>query len=224
MRRSSGLSCRTPRSPPRAAAGIRSGSPSLPRSKTTTNSRNILLVSYYRRAVRGKHQDQTRAACQLPGVTGREQAMVLIGLTIIAVVLMALMVPGVSGIQWKLPVPMPATDNPDKARTGSPRRSSGNTVRLTHPNLVHARNASNQYGHLGSSSTATVKRELRGQDALAFWCSPPSDTSKPHERPFTGMLGRHPRSASGRSGCFFPFFSLSSHPSPNSAVSGLCRW
>jgi hypothetical protein len=27
-----------------------------------------------------------------------------------------------------------------------------------------------------------------------------SDTLKPHERPFTGMLGRHPRSASGRGG------------------------
>jgi hypothetical protein len=36
--------------------------------------------------------------------------MVLIGLIIIAVVLMALMVPG---IRWKLPVPMPA-----QARTG----------------------------------------------------------------------------------------------------------
>jgi hypothetical protein len=33
--------------------------------------------------------------------------MVLIGLIIIAVVLMALTVLGVPGIQWKLPTPMP---------------------------------------------------------------------------------------------------------------------
>ena len=31
-----------------------------------------------------------------------------------------------------------------------------------------------------------------------------SDTLNPHERPFTGMPDRHPRSASGRGGCF-PF-------------------
>jgi hypothetical protein len=31
--------------------------------------------------------------------------------------------------------------------------------------------------------------------------SPPSDTSNPHERPFTGRLGRHPRLTSGRGGC-----------------------
>ena len=46
--------------------------------------------------------------------------MVLIGLIIIAVVLMALTVPGVPGIRWKLPVPMPAA-----GRTGQrpiPRR------------------------------------------------------------------------------------------------------
>jgi hypothetical protein len=30
-----------------------------------------------------------------------------------------------------------------------------------------------------------------------------SDTLNPHERPFTGMLYRYPRSASGRSGCYF---------------------
>jgi hypothetical protein len=40
--------------------------------------------------------------------------MVLIGLIIIAVVLMALMVPG---IQWRLPVPMPAA-GPDRAAPG----------------------------------------------------------------------------------------------------------
>ena len=43
--------------------------------------------------------------------------MVLIGLIIIAVVLMALMALGVSGIQRKLPVPMPAA-GPDRAAPG----------------------------------------------------------------------------------------------------------
>ena len=33
-------------------------------------------------------------------------------------------------------------------------------------------------------------------------CSSPSDKLNPHERPFTGTLDRHPRSASGRGGCF----------------------
>jgi hypothetical protein len=42
--------------------------------------------------------------------------MVLIGLIIIAVVLMALMVPGVSSIRWKLPVPIPAA-GPDRECT-----------------------------------------------------------------------------------------------------------
>jgi hypothetical protein len=32
-----------------------------------------------------------------------------------------------------------------------------------------------------------------------------SDTLNPHERPFTGMLDRHPRQASGRDGCSFSF-------------------
>src|SRR5580704_15851134 len=39
-----------------------------------------------------------------------------------------------------------------------------------------------------------------------------SDTSNPHERPFTGMLGRHPRSASGRGGCSLSCFSLGGPP------------
>ena len=43
-------------------------------------------------------------AASYPGVTGRERAMVLIGLIIIAVEAMALLVLGVSGIRWKLPV------------------------------------------------------------------------------------------------------------------------
>jgi hypothetical protein len=43
--------------------------------------------------------------------------MVLIGLIIIAVVLMALLVPGVSGSRWKLPEPMPAA-GPDRAAPG----------------------------------------------------------------------------------------------------------
>jgi hypothetical protein len=41
--------------------------------------------------------------------------MVLIGLIIIAVVLMALMLPGMPGTRWKLPVPMPAA-GPDGQR------------------------------------------------------------------------------------------------------------
>jgi hypothetical protein len=36
----------------------------------------------------------------------------------------------------------------------------------------------------------------------------------PHERPFTGVLGRHPRSASGRGRCFISFFSLGGPPFP----------
>ena len=40
-----------------------------------------------------------------------------------------------------------------------------------------------------------------------------SDTLNPHERPFTGMLGRYPRSASGRGGCSFPL-PLGSPPFP----------
>ena len=40
----------------------------------------------------------------------------------------------------------------------------------------------------------------------------PSDTLNPHERPFTGMLGRHPRSASGRGGCSLSSFSLGGPP------------
>ena len=44
--------------------------------------------------------------------------------------------------------------------------------------------------------------------------SPPSDTSNPHERPFTGMLDRHPRPASGRGGCFSSLFRLGGPPLP----------
>jgi len=40
-----------------------------------------------------------------------------------------------------------------RSGTGSPRRSPGDTVRLTHPNLVHAGNASRRYGPAGSGST-----------------------------------------------------------------------
>ena len=48
----------------------------------------------------------------------------------------------------------------------------------------------------------------------------------PHERPFTGMLDLHPRSASGRSGCSVCFFWLGGPPLPGSGVgvSGPCRW
>ena len=54
-----------------------------------------------------------------------------------------------------------------------------------------------------------------------------SDTLNPHERPFTGMLDRHPRSASGRGGCSLSRFSLGGPPFPGSGAgecSGPCRW
>ncbi len=41
-----------------------------------------------------------------------------------------------------------------------------------------------------------------------------SDTSNPHERPFTGMPGRHPRSASGRGRCSISRLSLGGPPFP----------
>jgi hypothetical protein len=47
--------------------------------------------------VGSRHRES--AAGQLSRVTGREQVMVLTGLIIVAVVLMALRVPGVPGIQ-----------------------------------------------------------------------------------------------------------------------------
>jgi len=45
-----------------------------------------------------------------------------------------------------------ATGNPARHRQ-PPAITPGNTVRLTHPNLVHARNASRQYGHADSRTT-----------------------------------------------------------------------
>jgi hypothetical protein len=48
--------------------------------------------------------DQPPWRLAIPGFTGRERAMVLIGLIIIAV---ALLVPGVPGIRWKRPVRQP---------------------------------------------------------------------------------------------------------------------
>jgi hypothetical protein len=161
--------------------------PALHALKTITNSRNILLVSCYLRTVRSRHREPAAGAGQLPRVTGREQAMVLTGLIIIAVALMALMVPGMPGIQWKLSAPMPAA-GPDRAApgyrgvtsrapsppampgppatrpgTGSPRRPPGNTIRLTHPDLAHAGNASRQYGHGGSSSTTPASGATPGK-------------------------------------------------------------
>src|ERR1700730_1617039 len=41
-----------------------------------------------------------------------------------------------------------------------------------------------------------------------------SDTLNPHERPFTGMLERHPRSASGRGRCSISRLSLDDPPFP----------
>ena len=55
--------------------------------------------------MRSKHGEPAAGGGQLPQVTGRERVMVLTGPIIIAV---ALMVPGVPGIWWKLPAPMPA--------------------------------------------------------------------------------------------------------------------
>jgi hypothetical protein len=51
--------------------------------------------------------------------------------------------------------------------TGSPRRSPGDTVRLTHPNLVHARNASRRYGPAGSGSTTPPVAPRRGSRQIA---------------------------------------------------------
>src|SRR6266487_6451527 len=42
----------------------------------------------------------------------------------------------------------------------------------------------------------------------------PSDTLNPHERPFAGMLDRHPRSASGRGGCSLSPLFLGGPPLP----------
>ena len=52
---------RMPRSPPRAAAGIRPGSSGPHALNTTTNSRNILLVSYCRRALTNRHHRESAA-------------------------------------------------------------------------------------------------------------------------------------------------------------------
>ena len=56
-------------------------------------------------------------------------------------------------------------------------------------------------------------------------CSSPSDTLNPHERPVTGMLDRHPRPASGRSGCFIVVSFLVVLPPAwyRLVVYGLCR-
>ena len=51
--------------------------------------------------------------------------------------------------------------------TGSPRRSPGDTVRFTHPNLVHARNASRRYGPAGSGSTTPPVAPRRGSRQIA---------------------------------------------------------
>jgi hypothetical protein len=55
-------------------------------------------------------------------------------------------------------MPRPPTTRPG---TGSPRRSPGHTVRLTHPNLAHAGNASRRHGHAGSSTTSASSATLR---------------------------------------------------------------
>ena len=50
--------------------------------------------------------------------------------------------------------------------TGSPRRSPGDTVRLTHPNLVHAGNASKRYGH---AAAAALPGQWRHVEEAAKW-------------------------------------------------------
>ena len=49
-----------------------------------------------------------------------------------------------------------------------------------------------------------------GEISLECVFKSPSDTLNPHERPFTGMLDRHPPSASGYGGCFL--FALTAGP------------
>jgi len=50
--------------------------------------------------------------------------------------------------------------------TGSPRRSPGDTVRLTHPNLVHAGNAGKRYGH---AAAAALPGQWRHVEEAAKW-------------------------------------------------------
>jgi AcrR family transcriptional regulator len=51
--------------------------------------------------------------------------------------------------------------------TGSPRRSPGDTVRLTHPNLVHAGNASKRYGHAAAAALPGQWRHVEGSRQMA---------------------------------------------------------
>jgi len=55
--------------------------------------------------------------------------------------------------------------NPGQA-LGSPRRSPGDTVRLPHPNLVHAGNASKRYGH---AAAAALPGQWRHVEEVAKW-------------------------------------------------------
>src|SRR5690349_20311709 len=52
---------------------------------------------------------------------------------------------------------------------------------------------------------------IRG-NLTGFRVQVPSDTLNPHERPFTGMLDRHPCLASGRGRCFLSSLSLGGPP------------
>jgi hypothetical protein len=63
-----------------------------------------LLVFHYLCKLGNRHRGSAASGGQLPRVIGRERAMVLIGPIIIAVVLMALLVLGVSGIGGSRPV------------------------------------------------------------------------------------------------------------------------
>jgi hypothetical protein len=73
-----------------------------------------LLVFGFSCRLKAGTGDQPPWRLAIPGFTGRERAMVLISLIIIAV---ALLVLGVSGIRCKLPVPMPAA-GPDLGAPG----------------------------------------------------------------------------------------------------------
>ena len=49
-----------------------------------------------------------------------------------------------------------------------------------------------------------TKGELRREQALVCWCSHPSDTLNPHERPFTGMLDVTRAQPPAAAGALFP--------------------
>lgn len=109
---------RMPRSPPRAATGIRPGSSGPHGLKTTTNSRNLLLVSFCLCAVRSRQRELAAGVGQLSqghrkGAgqgPDRRRAHDAHG----------------AGYPVELPVPMPAA-GPDR---GAPGRACGQIDRI----------------------------------------------------------------------------------------------